>query len=99
MAQGVHLFRLGWITGTLRRSSACQSRRMDRIQNFLLFCERHRNRIAINGQRPTWAPPGMYHPEQLCDATDKQHKNNTFEYKSCKYLLRLKVTTNHCKYD
>ena len=63
------------------------------------FYEWHQNGIAIKEQRLTQASPGLYRLERLCNAMDKQRKNDTFEYKSCKYLLRLKVTTNHCKYD
>ena len=71
----------------------------DRIRDFLLSV----NGIETEAQLMN---RGSRKPLRVCtvsndyaNATDKQRKNNTFEYKSCKYLLRLKVTTNHCRYD
>ena len=71
----------------------------DRIPDFLLFV----NDIEIESQL---TKRGSRKPLQVCTIPNdyatlciKIMQNNTFKYKSCKYLLRLKVTTNHCKYD
>ena len=73
-AQGMPLFHLGWTAGALWQSSDCSSCNNGQDTRLFAFCERHQNRIAINEQRLMQAPSGLYRPERLCDATNKQCK-------------------------
>ena len=91
------LFHPGWIAGALWRSSGCSSCNNGQDMRLFAFCERHRNRIAINEQRLMQATFGSVLSQMTTRRYEQTTQNNVFEYKSCKYLLRLKVTTNHCK--
>ena len=101
------LFRPGWTDSALRQSSGCFNALVAQgtwIRGFSFFREWHQDGIATNGRRLVEASlsctmPGRLPNAKQCYEETTQKQTVCLNIIICRYLFRLKLTTNHCKYD